>query len=320
MTTTYQASSGIYPIIVILISLLWYREKRNIKEIGKFILLSILAFGIGIAIFKFLIMQPANSYVGNEMWELDKLINGCIINLKRYYTIFLQSFRKVWLIAIGIIYTGFILLTTIKSKNNKVVTFLLSIIAIIFISILTFGLYITLKKPSFSPRAMYGIGVVIALLGVQCCNMIDKGILIKGICIFLSYSFIAFSFTYGNALSEQKRYTDYRIELVLADLNDLNIMTNNKMKVLQISGNIGRSPIVMHMAKEYYKMLDKLVPNTFGGDNQVWAEYYFRNYFSLNHVKNDTTIDLRKKDLPILKDTIYHTIKGDEKNILIILK
>lgn len=141
---------------------------------------------------------------------------------------------------------------------------------------------------------------------------------VKILCICLCWAFFTFSFTYGNALAEQYRYTNFRINLVIEDMNDMEIFTSEDIKTVQISGNIGKSPVIRQQ-NQSYQILNRLVPNTFGS-GWVWSEYYFYEYFSFINVTKDSTIDLTAYNLLIIKDTMYHTIRGNEKYVLIELK
>ena len=66
-------------------------------------------------------------------------------------------------------------------------------------------------------------------------------------------------------------------------------------------------------------MLNRLIPITFRED-WSWGRAGFSYYYGLHDIKWDDTIDLTTYDLPILKDDIYHTIRGNEKYILLELK
>ena len=128
--------------------------------------------------------------------------------------------------------------------------------------------------------------------------------------------FFVFGFTYGNALEAQSEYTNFRINLVIEDLNDLEMAKSDKNKWIQISGSIGQAPILRNMPKDY-NILNRLIPILFQG-NWIWGEYYFYNYFNLRNVTLVRGTDMT--NLPVLKDSMYHTIKGDDTHIFIILK
>lgn len=210
------------------------------------------------------------------------------------------------------------ILTIWKSKQKKWVAALMTPVAMAVMMYFTFGVYIALEKPLFNPRGMYGLGVLLAILAIQCVELEKKGV-VRFVCLMLSWCFISFSFTYGNALKEQDWYLNFRMQLVISDLNSLDGIAENEKKILQLDGTAGYAPIVKRM-KEEYPMVPRLVKNSFGDSGWYWDDYYFRHYFKLKNVKKDKTIDLREMDLPIIKDTMYHTIRGKDEYILIEIK
>ena len=66
-------------------------------------------------------------------------------------------------------------------------------------------------------------------------------------------------------------------------------------------------------------MLRRLVPKTFGG-SEDWEKYGFYYYYGLKNVRWDTDVNLRKMDLPVIEETMYHTIRGEGTYVLIELK
>ena len=115
----------------------------------------------------------------------------------------------------------------------------------------------------------------------------------------------------------QNRYSEFRIEAVINDLNDLEVFNTDK-KTVQLIGSIGQLPIIANMPQSY-DILKHLVPSMFGG-GWYWSEYYFYYYFSLKNVVWDRSIDVCSYDLEVLKDTMYHTIKGADEYILVEIK
>ena len=164
---------------------------------------------------------------------------------------------------------------------------------------------------------MYGFGVFVSLVMVQISNF-KQCYILKIISLALCWCFFVFSFTYGNALSEQKDYTEYRMYLVANDLNNLEVMNTSQIKQVKIIGNIGKSPVIQNMPQDY-QILNRLVPSTFG-DGDVWSSAYFFSYFNMKNVTISTDDSLLNLNLPILKDTMYHEIKGDDTHIIITLK
>ena len=317
MCLTYQASSGVYLLIIIFYALFLYKENTKIKEITSFIIQSLLLYLGSLLIYKIFFMQTVTDYVTNTIFPLLELPFGFLENLQTYYQLLIEDFKIEWLILIIILLIGFLIFSTKQSKRNKPTTCLLTILSIFLGLMLSFGIYPAFTSPLFSPRAMYGFGVFVSLVMVQISNF-KQCYILKIISLALCWCFFVFSFTYGNALSEQKDYTEYRMYLVANDLNNLEVMNTSQIKQVKIIGNIGKSPVIQNMPQDY-QILNRLVPSTFG-DGDVWSSAYFFSYFNMKYVTISTDDSLLNLNLPILKDTMYHEIKGDDTHIIITLK
>ena len=70
-----------------------------------------------------------------------------------------------------------------------------------------------------------------------------------------------------------------------------------------------------------FKILNKLVATTFE-EEMTWDGRYFYNYFGRKNMKPEWVWeeDYKQLELPIVMDTMYHTIKSDGEHILIELK
>lgn len=319
MCMTYQAASGIFLVLILMTALMWWNDNVPMKKIVKFTIVSLISYLLGIIIFKLFIMAPADSYANNSILPLSDIILGSLSNLKSFYNNLIHDFRKIWLILIAFITVSYIYLVTIRSKKNKILSFVISTLIVTLSYLAIFGFYIFLETPLLAPRAMSAVGVLIAILAIQCCNL-DRTIITKLACACLSFCFISFSFTYGNALYEQKHYTDFRVQTLISDLNSLDITNDQEKKNLKIIGSIGNAPVIRQMPDDY-KLVDKLVPDILVGSGWYWGSYYFMHYFNLqNAFDYNDSIDMEKMNLPVLKDNIYHTIRGNDKYILIELK
>jgi hypothetical protein len=87
MCTTYQASSGIYPMLVILLALRMWSRKEDCKRIVRFCVDSIIGYCVGILIYKFFIMTSTNegAYVSNSLPKIKDFIPNFCNNLIQYY-------------------------------------------------------------------------------------------------------------------------------------------------------------------------------------------------------------------------------------------
>ncbi len=325
MCMTYQAASGIYPMIVVFLVFRNWNKHVPVRKNLQFAGVSALSYMFGIVAFKLFLMRPANSYVSNSVLPLEQLCSGCCHNLYKYYENIWHDFKKEWLVLIFLLFVGFVYISVRDSGQKKWLACIGAVFTLGAAGGLAFGLYPVLEGPLFAPRSMYGFGVLLALVAIQVMST-KKAYPVKVVSLGLSWCFFVFAFTYGNALAEQKRYTDFRVELVLEDLSELEIMEDGAGKRIQVSGSIGSSPIIRNMP-QHYQILNRLVPGTFYGGG-TWGEKYFFGYFGLEdwegveqiRIWNEGEPDLRTWDLPVLKDTMYHTIRGDEGYILIELK
>ncbi len=325
MCTTYQVSSGIFPMLVVLLCVKWWNHKEEgIRQIVEFAAVSAIGYLTGLGIYKIFLFPKGSTsdYVSVSVASLDKLLPTIVSNLYRYCSLIKNDFKISWLLLVLAIFLSFLFVMARDSARNKIIALFVGSLTLCLLLILSFGVYLALEKPLFTPRGMYGFTVLLAFLAIFVCNThrLYSG---KLACLALGWCFCVFSFTYGNALEVQKEYADFRMELVIADLNDLEIMQSQEEIILQIEGKIGYAPAIDNMP-DNYRIIYSLVPMVFGGTGNMWDQYKFFRAYKLRNVKqnfgSNVTVDLTECKLPILKDTMYHTIKGKNNKVLIELK
>lgn len=317
MCMTYQASSGIFPMLVVLICFQEWNSGKKIKEILPFALGSGGSYLLGIIFFRLFLMKTYDSYVSTEMASLRQMLTNTVYNFRIYFQTILSDMKVEWLILIGIIAIGFVYIMTRDSVRKIYISLPLNILLLVGMITLMFGVYPILELPTFDPRGMYGFGVLVGLMSVVVAQA-RKAYWSKIAAIVLCWMFFVFSFTYGNALVAQQNYTDFRIEMVINDLNELDMINEDGIKNVQLTGTIGHAPIIQNMPDDY-DILKRLVPVTFRGD-WYWGQYQFYRHYGMDKVFWDPNLKLKAKKLPIIEDTMYHTIRGDGENILIQLK
>ena len=107
----------------------------------------------------------------------------------------------------------------------------------------------------------------------------------------------------------------------MSDLNKLQPQNNSEL-LMQLDGNIGKSPALTRIIDQRYPIIKRLVPSTLGAD-WVWNQYYLYNYFNLPRIKQhfDTKKqDFKKFNLPVIVNSRYHDIMANDKYILVQLK
>lgn len=315
MCLTYQASSGIYPMMVVFILFQMWNQGEKIKKLIQILITSALAYVIPLVGFYLFAMKNTQGYLDNSMVAISELIRKCYEHYHQYYYNVVHQFNFSWLILSALIFVGFTLNIVENSKKKKIQAFIMTIITIACGIFMAFGVYPVLNEPTFGARSMYGIGVLISLVSLSM-QINETKIKIFRMCtLLLGWLFFSFSFTYGNALSEQMRWTDYRIQMVINDLNDTDILINNENVEIQLKGNIDKSPIVEGMIIQY-PILRELVPDTFGALGG-WTKIYFYKYFGLQDLVVESTQNLEYMDLPLLCETPFHQIRGAGKYVLI---
>lgn len=325
MCMSYQASSGIFPMLVVLLALKMWGQGQDCKALGRFVFLSMIGYLAGLLVFSTGIHNPTSldDYVSTTLPTIREFPYNVIQNLKEYYYTVATDLKKEWLLLIAVLFLGFLYVTVVESKQKWYYSLLTSVGCLLLLLLLAFGVYPALQSPLFSPRAMYGFGVMLSMVGLYTVSAIGrKGyVAAKAACIALSWCFFVFAFTYGNALDTQKTYTDYRIAAVIDDLDEAGAFDSDEPKIVQISGSIGYAPGIYAMRQDY-QILNRLVPVMFQDSSWQWGRFEFEFYYGLPKMKwaSDENLDLRDMNLPILRDSIYHTIRADSVYILIELK
>ena len=198
-----------------------------------------------------------------------------------------------------------------------VISVAMTAVALILMGMMCFGLYPALASTVFAPRAMYGFGVLLTVFGMTAAEG-KKRFSLKIPAVVLSWIFFVFAFTYGNALSVQKDYTDFRTQLVISDLQEMEAFQSDTPVTVQLSGSIGNAPVLRNMPQNY-QMLNRLIPGTFSGGDDL-TQYGFYCYYGMRNVVWNPDVDLREMDLPVLEDNMYHTIRGEGSCVLVELK
>jgi len=98
------------------------------------------------------------------------------------------------------------------------------------------------------------------------------------------------------------------------------MMTTSETKTITIKGSIGKAPSILNLPQDYSNIINRLIPQSFGG-GWYWDEYYFANYFNLKNVVVNSNEIVKHKNLKTIKNTMYYEIStNNEDYILINLK
>jgi hypothetical protein len=145
MCMTYQAASGIYLMIAIVLCFrYWSTRQKSNKEILSFFGMVAIAFCFSMLLFKFFIMKPVSNnelYGTTDMHPASHILSGMLSNIKNYAMNINNDFGIIWKIGILLILFFFIIQSTYKSAQRKILSFFISIIFIGLSFILSFGAY-----------------------------------------------------------------------------------------------------------------------------------------------------------------------------------
>ncbi|GHV86788.1 hypothetical protein AGMMS50255_0840 [Spirochaetia bacterium] len=321
---TYQASSGIYVLITIMLTFKdWNCKQKSYKEIVSFAGIAALSFFLAMLSFRFIFMNPFNSYAGTAIFSPAQLISGILRNINNYIILVNNDFNIIWKVFIAVILILFIGKMVGVSAQNKIIAAFGSFFVIAALCIMSFGVYIVLENPLYAPRATYGFGIFLSIISISVISDRKKINMIS--VLALNWCFLIFSFSYGNALADQKRYTDFRAEMLLRDLSALFPNRTMDDMPIQMRNSIEFAPSIKENIAKRYPVIERLILPQLS--NWYWSYHYLIQYFNwgteelVDRVWDTIAlVDFAAMDLPVVFDSFYHTIKSDGEKILIELK
>ena len=315
---TYQAAIGILPMVVLIVAMReWNNKEAGVKSGWKYVGFSAVMFLISLVLFQKVLMKPREVYVSNSLPEIQNLIPEFFEHLGQYFNLVLTDFKVWWLVLIGIILVGFVILFVIRSKRNKIKALAVSVLGTTAILVLSFAFYAVLDKPLYATRAMYPLGVAIAIIAIYVMGGTKRAWILKMPVAIIAWCFLVFALTFGNALKEQDNYRNMVVDMAIADINELSVIQDGEIKYVQVSGRVGFSPVILHMPRDYNILPRLLMPSY--SEYVPWMAHRVLQQSGLPLVY-DENINLTEMDLPILKETALYNIYGDEKYVLVEFK
>lgn len=320
---SYQAANPMYIILTVYVVLQRWIEKRDLKEIIRFTAVSILCFIIALIIFKLFLLNFVSSTESSSYADFaasTSLPVTFMNNLKTYFATVFDYWGNLW---IKFFTAGFFILfiaTALKSsKQNKVLTLAISVAALALMTLLSFGAYLVLAAPILHTRAFMGFSCLITTL-VLFSVINSEGILHKLCIVFaisLCYGLIVYDAVFGNVMAKQKAYEDFRITLLLSDLNHLVDPNNtNTFYIHEIPENPGKANIDYKNYKIPFVKISPQLSQYLLNDRSMYFENLSGDMFQF--LSDDVKKDLA--EMPLISDTYYHTIRGKDGIFYIYLK
>ncbi|GAB6393339.1 MAG: glucosyltransferase domain-containing protein [Treponematales bacterium] len=331
MLMTYQASSGAYIVIAVVLALkYWLLKEKPQKAVNLFALTAVAAFVCAFVLFKvFFMVTITDDYVKTTVFPFPRIFSGLARNSVQYLRLILSDFNlTAFKVELFLLPCFFVIHSCTISKQSKPLSLLLSLAAAVSITVFSYGAYLILETPGFASNYFTGFGVLLAAMSVFLAGISGGaqtktpfGIARTVVACALALNCVVITLSFGNALTDQKRYQEFRASLIVADI--ARFCDNPKEVSVQLENSIGYAPVVRHVAKSF-PLVERAIPVHLS-KNMRYGYNLFDNYnFAVNRntPANRTRAyeDYRELDLPVLATSAYHTIRGDGERFLVELK
>ncbi|WP_197018224.1 glucosyltransferase domain-containing protein [Treponema sp. C6A8] len=332
--SSYQAANSVYIILAIICTLETILFENDVKKAFKFAGIAVLCFIIALVIFRLFIMIPTEATIDERNTHIEKsqMLSLVLSNLSAYLKTVTFRYGNIWsklftvIIFILFPFTGAINSKAFEGKHfAKFYSFGLSLAALILMYLLSFGAYLIIGNTLIYDRAFMGFDILIAVTALFCVFFINQKKALKitaGICVIcLLYGFMVQATVAGNLYSKQKKYEEFRYTILLKDLSEI-IDSSQKNKLL-LDGEIGYATKT-HMEHDNYNFV------SIGSVTSGWAKYILQDWnMDLDYLQIEASSDRiarnpeftkLKETLPVIKDTYYHKICGQDNIYYVYLK
>lgn len=307
---SYQAGTSVY--IVVCMYLVLKKIINGKKEnLASFIIISVISFALALVIYQLLFNcsgnpkfpKPENMGLASTGFSVSRIIP----NLKIYTSFVLENFGGyIFKLCFIITLLLFVVLNIVKSKVSKLASFFVLAIFIVAGFILSLGAYLVFEASMIAPRVLMGFNCFAALIVFDSLLMISEKVQKRRkllfipavLCLYLS---VAFLYTYGNCLTQQKDYADFRMHALIYDLSEYVSTDSGEIKVT-LNGSAGYCKSYDN-ARRQYPIIDSLIMR-FPGSN-MWDKDYA---YKFNFIFDDAYLSEVPSDFMKLKDSKLHAI------------
>ena len=317
MLTTYQLSSGVYIMIVIfLLFNYWNNKSLSVREMIDFIFVSVVSYFSALVVFRIFFLQT-KIFSYNNFFSINKMPLGIIGNIKDNFEEIINNFNYTWVYILALMIILFVTKSMIISKQNKILSLILASATLSLMFIFFQGFFIFVDKVGSVPRYFVGVNAFIAIVALFLARPPFRFFATPA--VVLLYCFFIFSFMFGNALEYQKNYKTFFATMLIGDLSKIIVEDHrdNENSNIYFMDSIGNAPGVKSLQKDY-PIIKHLIPNDFGKHVFGYTNLRWYNFPAIQPQESP------KKDkeflgaLPVLVNSYYYTIRGDEnKNLYI---
>lgn len=302
---TYQASLGTYPILVLFYCYVkWNRGVWGRRKTLWFTVSSAASYLIALVLYKLAFVRYVIPYAPGNVFSIRNLPRGVLNNYRTLYGNLNKDLIRSWKVLLVVLTICFILSMILSTKRNRIASGLLCVGMLLVTSFLTVGPLIVFEGQPFSARYSYGIATPIAAMAAILSY--TKGFYVgKLAAIGISWCFIVFSLTYGNAESEQMHYVDVRCGQILSDMKD--VIGDTPGTEYLFEGSCGYAPTIQKLVKRM-PLLKRMQLQNVGHD--YFGGYYFALHYAEGLSTYNPYIDINTlEDRRVLVDNYSHRIE-----------
>lgn len=328
MLLTYQAASGIFLLTVCFWLFINWNQGKYYRWCVKRLAASCLAFFFSCTFFKLFLVQERSTYVSTEIANLESIFSTVLQNIRTYSEFLYSDANVFWLVIYGFLVCLCVFTVVRGTFRNKAVVLTMTVFLIIGGWILSYGGYLVLKKPLFEPRAMFGFGAYIALVGLMIVRFINRKYIATSILLPLCISYLLFGFACGKAMNEQQKADRLLAEQIINDLSKIPNLDNKHIRKMQIKGD-GKPTFACARLFTKYPVAERFIRNRMQA-GYYYSEFYLYHYYGLPGVKQilcyklipelNESAPIDDTILPILNDNSDYTIKANQKEIVVLIK
>ncbi|EOH98680.1 hypothetical protein UAW_01276 [Enterococcus haemoperoxidus ATCC BAA-382] len=324
MCNTYQASSGIYILMVLALSLKTLLAGGKMLVALKKVLLAatsyITAMGLYFVETKFN-PELANRGSNVVIARLKDIPKTLFVNSQMYLNRIFEQSIKVWIVLFICLILLFIVFSVVNAKIHPFKSFLFIVLYLILGSILSYGVFLIFpeKLALAAPRYAYGFGIFTSitfiLLLENKLSPLVINITVRGIVSLFCFYLLSFPFVYASSLFYQKEAFERQSVMLAMTLK--NFVTTDTKEVHATM--LFKDSPVFNNTMQNYPILQEMVPpnSAIFFPNQV----LFKTYTGMGIVIQPFDFASFDKEQSELKSTdYYYDIYEKDKELYIVMK
>lgn len=226
MFNTYQASSGIYLVVLIAKVLLEMQGKQAVQEIIKKVTGGLLSFAIASIAYLVEVKLLPGDFVRNGLHTtlppLSRLIPTAIQNYQAYWTTIVADSKRSWVLLSAFVLLVFVV--TFKSSKHRLAAITINSLAVFAMLLASYGIYAVNAESLIESQLRYGYGLayaigIMAILAAQTFIRKADQYVLAGPVALLAFFMVSFSATYAYTAYANEQYFQIQATILTANLN-----------------------------------------------------------------------------------------------------